>query len=734
RIGISSIPTNNSSCNPQIDTSYLANNTFGAIFSEGATGTDNAVFTKKTVYSNNNSATSGGAIQQLVGGSGNVSITDCVFVGNSAATGSGGAVYIFRKSASATSGLTLQNSSLSQNTASLYGGAIATNSAGTQVWLRNKLLGNSARDGGAIAILNTNASATQIFSNNNALRGNSATRDGGAFIVQATNLVALTCQNNLFTGNNAAGAGGVFTANLANTVFKNCVFSGNKAATEGVMKGVSAQTAQLYNCIIWSNSSITTTDALLANCVVEGGWNGTGSLNLSDNPLFLNPVNYALAPTTSGDFHTKICSPATNSGNNAYAPAQTDLDDKTRILANIVDIGVYEQNANYHFSTPSSAGINLVANTECDTPDGWTHFYDSNTNTILFSINRNGNDASSAGHDIGSYNNPATPILAELHTTAAFGSNIATNRSSAPYVTSPDGWFTGNMYWKLTPFNEPNLANPVSVRVYYNSNLLSDLTGSVSSVQQDITKCAVFKVDNPYNPLDNTVTSSAFHQYLYSETESNTAQFTKGVFQNMAFVEFKTTSFSGGGIGASGGNNGALPVEILGFDAKRAENNAVLLAWETASEHNSDYFAIERSADGRNFETITTVKGANLPQGSRYNYTDTPLTGAKSGKMPIFYYRLRPTDFDGTFTYSPIRSVILEVKETNEVQVFPNPAVSFLNIRTNNTERTMQLIDETGRVRIDLPIVTETLDVSNLENGVFFLQIAGEASVKIVKN
>lgn len=731
RIGIGSFPTNNGSCNPQIDSSWFANNAEGAVFSDGIAGTDNAVFCKKTIFQANNSFTNGGAIRQLIGGTGNLSLTACHFIANTAGNGSGGAVYFLRKAATIASGFTLQNTTFRNNSASEKGGAIASNGAGTQVWLRNSFKGNQAARGGAICFLNAQAKTAQVQSNNNILSGNSASVAGGALFVEPTNLLTVLLQNNLLTGNLATQEGGAIVPNDVLLTIKNSIFSGNKAAVNGVTTGGFTQNLTIYNSIIWGNSSFTTSNAFLKNCVIEGGWQGSGSENISDNPLFLNGISLQDTPTSNGDFHTKLCSPATNTGNNSYAPSLVDLDDKTRILANTIDIGAYEQNANFHFATLQQANRSLTANAECDTPDGWTHFYDSNTNTILFSINRNGNDASDPPHNIGSYANAAAPLVAELHTTAIFGAGAALNRSAAAYVSSGEAWFTGNFYWKLTPFNEPDEARPVSVRVYYDDALLHDLTGSLPTLQQDIKKCTVFKIDNPYNPLDITAASTAFHQYLYDETSSSLTSFKQGVFQTMRYVEFETSSFSGGGIGAGSGNNGALPVEMRLFRVRGGENNSANLQWETASEYHSDYFAIERSADGRIFEPIGQVKSSNLSQGSRYHFVDYPPL--EIGKQTIFYYRLRPTDFDGTFTYSETRSLVFDIEKGVKTRIFPNPTSDFLSVQTSSADRSFRIIDVFGRIVLSATLVGEAIDMSELTTGVYFLEIADEPALKFVK-
>ena len=91
-----------------------------------------------------------------------------------------------------------------------------------------------------------------------------------------------------------------------------------------------------------------------------------------------------------------------------------------------------------------------------------------------------------------------------------------------------------------------------------------------------------------------------------------------------------------------------LPILLLSFDAQPAENKINVL-WTTATEINNDYFTVEKSVDGTDFTTVSTVNGAgNSTVTLNYLYPDySPLQG-------VSYYRLRQTDFDGHFSYSPV--------------------------------------------------------------------------------
>lgn len=96
----------------------------------------------------------------------------------------------------------------------------------------------------------------------------------------------------------------------------------------------------------------------------------------------------------------------------------------------------------------------------------------------------------------------------------------------------------------------------------------------------------------------------------------------------------------------------ALPIELISFEAKMNNNKQVDIFWATASELNNDFFTIERSADGVNWEIVTTAAGAgnSIYRIDYAAYDSRPLSG-------ISYYRLKQTDFDGAFEYSNIVSV-----------------------------------------------------------------------------
>ncbi len=179
------------------------------------------------------------------------------------------------------------------------------------------------------------------------------------------------------------------------------------------------------------------------------------------------------------------------------------------------------------------------------------------------------------------------------------------------------------------------------------------------------------------------------------------------------------------------------PVELLNFDVTPVEKNAVHLAWETASEHNNNYFEVQRSTDTHNWTALEKVSSQNSNAQYNQSYTYTDQRPAKG----VNYYRLRQVDFDGSFEYSKV--VQARIGLVPEIYVSPNPAGETVSLTLETTDvetdTHVQILDAYGRLLREwrfADIHTNqalSLDLAGLPAGILLLRVDGAEAKRIIK-
>jgi Secretion system C-terminal sorting domain len=126
---------------------------------------------------------------------------------------------------------------------------------------------------------------------------------------------------------------------------------------------------------------------------------------------------------------------------------------------------------------------------------------------------------------------------------------------------------------------------------------------------------------------------------------------------------------------------------------------------------------------------LAEIKGkGNQNTLNRYQFTDT-------GPLSIAYYRLKQVDENGDFNYSKIIS--LKQLETDRIDVFPNPVLDVLTIKTKDIEGdfVLKIYDVSGRIWLSKSFKSNdrALNVSDLPNGEYFVEIKHKEGVWIKK-
>ena len=196
-------------------------------------------------------------------------------------------------------------------------------------------------------------------------------------------------------------------------------------------------------------------------------------------------------------------------------------------------------------------------------------------------------------------------------------------------------------YWDITRGIDPSNDASCNVTLYFNNKTRSVISGSGTDLR------TVHYESGVWTNKGGT----------YTDLGGGTGSITSTT---------ALTSYSPETVGSTDGSS-SLPIELTSFTAIPSENH-VILSWTTSSETNNDYFVLERSIDGENWDHIFTCDGAGTSTETHiYSFYDAnDLDG-------ILYYRLMQTDYDGTISYSEIRSVSFR---NNDIMViaYPNPS------------------------------------------------------------
>ena len=202
------------------------------------------------------------------------------------------------------------------------------------------------------------------------------------------------------------------------------------------------------------------------------------------------------------------------------------------------------------------------------------------------------------------------------------------------------------------------------------------------------------------NWYDRSMTSSSNGAYVYfGGTSGNNAQY---------LTSSTCTNFA------------PLPVELVSFTGFSLDQG-IQLNWSTASETNNDYFEIERATETGEFISVGRVEGiGTTAMYSYYTFTDN---SAGSGTT---YYRLKQTDINGDFEYSPMISVD-HALSTQEFSVHTWNCAGGICYSLSGWEGPVQvqLFNATGQLifsGVSLAEESQNIPIYSNEAGVYFLR------------
>jgi len=337
--------------------------------------------------------------------------------------------------------------------------------------------------------------------------------------------------------------------------------------------------------------------------------------------------------------------------------------------------------------------------------NGWIHF-DQGGGRIL-SINPNGQDLGATRAEVHFYPGP---------------------------VRNDGGQYYLNRNIVIRSANPP--MGEVSVRYYFlasEADSLIHASGCSGCPNPgDAYQAGVMQYSSPVAAEEDSVLrndSSGTFRFFSPHKDLSIIPYDKGYY-----AEYFVSGFSEFWI--NNGNPGVgrpYPLALLSFTAAKT-NSGALLQWGTKEEKATSRFIIQKSGDGANFYAIDSVKATgDSGMIHHYQYTDYHLING------INFYRLKMVGLDGSFKYSPVRSVSDTINNLI-VSCYPNPVrTGILYISTSVNCESVRLSDISGRIlqTVSTHGFLNVLRPGNIARGVYFVRVimeGGEKTVKILVN
>ncbi len=200
-------------------------------------------------------------------------------------------------------------------------------------------------------------------------------------------------------------------------------------------------------------------------------------------------------------------------------------------------------------------------------------------------------------------------------------------------------------------------------------------------------------------------------------------------------LEVSINAYKGNGSGSLCGSEsaiqvagigGPLPVELIYFNARLAKDQNVMVEWATATELNNDYFELQHSTDGRNFEPLVKVEGngtTDLVQYYHYLH-ETPTVGTN-------YYRIKQVDYDGK--YEIFDAATVKVTPPDDFKLFPSQTLDLLTLESpvvHKKDLEVNIYSPSGMLMQSGILAAGTnriqFNVQDLPAGIYFIRFVNE--------
>lgn len=339
--------------------------------------------------------------------------------------------------------------------------------------------------------------------------------------------------------------------------------------------------------------------------------------------------------------------------------------------------------------------------------------------------------------ELGSVESPYLLSRSEIQVFYLPESDIKTASDSLFDLTYNNSSTTGlsGIYYSAMVINNVNQTAPISelrtnsqvsgTTISTPSSISASADDAIISLAMDSENGHTYSASSGFSLVEGLTAAnrtSAIGWNSASSTMSSSPSFvSSATTTRQALMAFRVNS----------GNGYALPVELTRFDAT-ANEQGVLLEWNTATEKNADFFQVERSTDYQNWEVIGRVTAIGFSNtGSSYKLLD------EDTPQSTLYYRLVQVDFDGkSQVYGPltIEPLIHETGKDKEITTYPNPSNGQFTLCAQGFEQNAVAVFDTHGNQVHSLIAQGCTEVQTaLPSGLYYLRV-GDQTHRIMVN
>ncbi|MFT6244347.1 MAG: hypothetical protein ACJA0U_001610 [Salibacteraceae bacterium] len=205
-------------------------------------------------------------------------------------------------------------------------------------------------------------------------------------------------------------------------------------------------------------------------------------------------------------------------------------------------------------------------------------------------------------------------------------------------------------------------------------------------------------------------------------------------------VGLDRAAFNGmGQFGLAAADVNILPAELINIWATPKVDN-IEIGWLVGSEFNLDYYELQRSENGIDFEPIATIDAVGTTQSEQnYTYNDYNV-----GRNKIYYYRYQSFDHDFSTEFSPNVSSQLSGSDdfAESVLLHPNPTNGVFHIEMSldlNSEIELIVFNNAGQLIQSRQLQGSNgnnvfvLDAQEWANGVYIVQLTETRTGEVVR-